>query len=72
MCVFHYVHLLYTTQPRAHLTTFPRSRQTISKAQMMSIGEAGELMKVVQSNLPKWIPLNWITHLNGYHLYGPI
>ena len=27
---------------------------------------------VAQSNLPKWILLQWIARLNGYHLYGPV
>jgi len=25
-----------------------------------------------RSDLSKWILLKWITHLNGYHLSGPI
>jgi len=27
---------------------------------------------LLQSNLPKWLQLKWMTHLNGYHLSGPI
>jgi len=26
----------------------------------------------IQSNLPKWTPLKWITCLNGYHLSGQV
>jgi len=31
-------------------------------------GNSNEL----QSNLPKWIPLKWITCLNGYHFSHPV
>ena len=27
---------------------------------------------LLQSNLPKWVQLKWMTHLNGYNLSGPI
>ena len=30
------------------------------------------MFSYVQSKLPEWIPLKWITHLNGYHLSGPV
>ena len=40
----------------------------------MSESEAGQPVggkMTVQSNLTKWIPIKWITSINGYHLSGP-
>ena len=31
-----------------------------------------DIANEVQSNFSKWIPLKWITRLNGYNLSGPV
>ena len=51
----------------------PPNQRCQSTAHTFTDGhKTGGCCHPLQSNLSKWIPLKWITHLNGYNLSGPI